>query len=695
MDTVKKPFLWVWEKTKAAGRWVKTSVKKTLIAVGFVSIASAAGLAVTDARINQYDEFPDRYELGVNQPLPESGQARIIAYKNKPAVAFAKWDYEVQMMVRYKGVIATGSRQILTNDIKWGSGAQEVKAYPIDIEGADGGFEIEVILNSKPATNVFEFEIEGAENLDFFYQPALTQEEIDGGAFQPDNIIGSYAVYHKIKANHQIGSLNYATGKAYHIYRPEVIDADGNRVWAELFYLNGLLSVTVPQSFLDKAVYPVIVDPTIGYTSIGSSISRNTAQNFNNNSHRLAVVHTIPTNGTVDSIHAGLSTSSGTETADHTAFLNEKDSVAAGQHGEIVKVEILNLSVGTAASFKTFTAGSESVTGGTDYLFNIIGDGADVAGSNVNIRLHADRVGEVFNYREFAAGGYSSIRDESPWITTGAINPGSRNVRLYSLYITYTLTATATSPETFNIPGTYIWTVPTGVTSVDVETWGAGGGGGDGSFAGAGGGGGGAFAKSTISVTPDEEITLIVGLGGDIGASASTGTDGADSTFDSTVVVAAGGKGGPGANNADSIGGAGGTTADSTGDTEFAGGSGGGGTNSGDTGGGGGGAGGIDGAGGTGTNGNGTVGGAGGDGDNGSGGAGGAGGNGGNGVEGTNDFTNGGGGGGGGDDGGSGGAGGNGGGGGGGEGNFAGAGGSGLIVLTYTAAEDRRIIIVQ
>jgi hypothetical protein len=32
----------------------------------------------------------------------------------------------------------------------------------------DGEFEIEIVLDEKPATNVFAFRIEGAEDLDFF-----------------------------------------------------------------------------------------------------------------------------------------------------------------------------------------------------------------------------------------------------------------------------------------------------------------------------------------------------------------------------------------------------------------------------------------------------------------------------------------------------------------------------------------------
>lgn len=137
----------------------------------------------------------------------------------------------------------------------------------------DGGFKVDILLNEKPDTNVFCYAIQGAENYDFFYQPPLTQEEIDEGAYRPPEIEGSYAVYHKTLKNHEIGKENYATGKVMHIPRPQVwsmSDVD-TKVWADMSYDAGQLCVTVPQDFLNGADYPVRVDPTFGYTSIGGS----------------------------------------------------------------------------------------------------------------------------------------------------------------------------------------------------------------------------------------------------------------------------------------------------------------------------------------------------------------------------------------------------------------------------------------
>lgn len=132
------------------------------------------------------------------------------------------------------------------------------------------------------------------------------------------------------------------------------------------------------------------------------------------------------------------------------------------------------------------------------------------------------------------------------------------------------------STKTFTGNGTF--SVPAGVTSLNVQAWGGGGSGGGASGAplllgrGAAGGGGGGYASNTILVTSGTTLNVVV-------ASQTTGTSGAgvaggNSTitgFESSI-LAAGGSGG-GANNAGGspVGGVGGTIAASAGSIKFAG----------------------------------------------------------------------------------------------------------------------------
>lgn len=94
----------------------------------------------------------------------------------------------------------------------------------------------------------------------------------------------------------------------------------------------------------------------------------------------------------------------------------------------------------------------------------------------------------------------------------------------------------------FSTPGTYSWTVPNGVYSVSVVCVG---GGGTVRF-NRGAGGGGLGYKNNIQTYPGQEITIVVGAGGD------SANPGGDSYFNSLSIVS--GKGG-GGNTSQAIGG--------------------------------------------------------------------------------------------------------------------------------------------
>ncbi|WP_460390447.1 glycine-rich domain-containing protein, partial [Algoriphagus aestuariicola] len=98
------------------------------------------------------------------------------------------------------------------------------------------------------------------------------------------------------------------------------------------------------------------------------------------------------------------------------------------------------------------------------------------------------------------------------------------------------------SPTTISTPGNGSWPVPSGVTSITVEVWGAGGAGGvAGSNPSAGGGGsGGGYVRTNLSVTPGSSINYFVGSGG----SGASGSDGQSSWFQTnSSIFAVGGRG--------------------------------------------------------------------------------------------------------------------------------------------------------
>lgn len=270
---------------------IKTQLKRfknwiifTVFGIGVVFAAgelpSVPDIAVEKLQI-AYEQAPQikaKYKMQnasfIKEAIDENAMQTEIGDKTldkfTPEMILRKWDDEVNFKIKYK-------HNEKEKDLKFELDGEKIKLKGKKIETHfyemdDDKYEFEIILLEKPDTNIVSFDIE-TKGLSFYYQPELTQAEIDEGAFRPNNIIGSYAVYHSTKRNNIIGGKEYQAGKAFHIYRPLIIDSAGITIWGVLNIENNLLTVTIPQEFLDSATYPVIVDPTFGYTTLGSSIS--------------------------------------------------------------------------------------------------------------------------------------------------------------------------------------------------------------------------------------------------------------------------------------------------------------------------------------------------------------------------------------------------------------------------------------
>src|SRR5574343_410893 len=95
--------------------------------------------------------------------------------------------------------------------------------------------------------------------------------------------------------------------------------------------------------------------------------------------------------------------------------------------------------------------------------------------------------------------------------------------------------------EVYSNPGTFSFTIPSGITKIMIEVWGAGGGGGNSSVSVVGtmtSGSGGGYGKEIFSVTPGTTYSIVVGAGGTTG-----GGNGGNSSFGS-LISATGGQGG-------------------------------------------------------------------------------------------------------------------------------------------------------
>lgn len=334
----------------------------------------------------------------------EVGDSKQVDFK--PQVKIMRWDNEVNFSMRAEE--KAGATHVVENGVsKYITPDYEVHQYEKPEVSEDGGYEFEWVLKSKPKSNLLSATIQTKE-LDFFYQPALTAEEIEQGSERPENVVGSYAVYHSSKKNNVVGGKEYKTGKAFHIYRPEAVDADGNKTWCEIHIDTGagLLTVTVPEKFLAKAVYPIVVDPTFGYTTAGGTI-------FSSSAKTKYVKATPSTSGDITKFTMYINWNFSGTGDFPTALYSDTSNLPNSQ---LATATLLNTASGV--SWKD-TPISYTIVGSTKYW----------------IGLYSGSTRYQYYYD---TGGVSEIDTVSASLPATATPGGTETNRNYSIYATYT-----------------------------------------------------------------------------------------------------------------------------------------------------------------------------------------------------------------------------------------------------------------
>jgi hypothetical protein len=367
------------------------------------------------------DDPKDRIEVEIG----DSKEPGVILPQEK----ICRWDNESNVSIRLLGFDEYSVFQDKEKVI-FGNEKQEVHIYPIT-EG-EGGQEFEVILKEKPASNILQFSLID-KDVEYFYQPALNQEQLppngvtatetdvfdkDGNiiAHRPENVVGSYVVYAKSNKINYVGGKEYKCGKVGHIFRPIIIDSAGKEAWGELHIENGVLSVTIPQEFLDKAVYPVrhAAGLTFGYTSIGGTLASSNGRIKN---AYYGVLAAPASDGTVTNFTIYLdSYGSSTPLNLKGVIYNEDGSALVGYTYENA------LSAGFSKGWKS----SDIASGGSVTTQNY----AVVGWGNNNCWLYYDNAGGTTKYTLEGAVQYAETPPSSVSFRSGT------NTN-YSIYCTY------------------------------------------------------------------------------------------------------------------------------------------------------------------------------------------------------------------------------------------------------------------
>jgi len=179
--------------------------------------------------------------------------------------------------------------------------------------------------------------------------------------------------------------------------------------------------------------------------------------------------------------------------ASQTCTVSNGSSVVAGP--------VTNVTVSCAAN--TYTVGG-TVSGLTGSL-TLQNNGADDSSLSSNGAFTFST--PVADGGTFNVTVSSQPTQQTCTVTNGSGQIGGANVT--------NVTVTCVGGASFTVPGSYSFTVPSGVTSLTVTAIGGGGGGGGYSGTMVGGvGGDGARVDATLSVTPGQVLSLLVGGGG-------------------------------------------------------------------------------------------------------------------------------------------------------------------------------------
>lgn len=183
-----------------------------------------------------------------------------------PQVKSMHWGNEANFSLRLYEDAYTGKLSVneKTGIIEYNQNGKISRFYKKQTSDEMGGYEFEIEFPEKPESMTVNYTIKSKALA--FYRQEVTPQMADIGFKMSDAVKGSYAVYHKSKRHNE-----YKTGKAFHLHRPEVIDANGKRAYCSWLIDKDAMTIVMPSDFMDQAVYPVILDPTFGQTNIGAT----------------------------------------------------------------------------------------------------------------------------------------------------------------------------------------------------------------------------------------------------------------------------------------------------------------------------------------------------------------------------------------------------------------------------------------
>lgn len=371
----------------------------------------------------------------------------------KPHIKFTKWNGKkgdpgnyltIKPSPELEADLSTATTTLSGKKIE--HKGQKIGWYVNPDLGNSNDFKFGLILYQKPDDKYlvtiygkqyyqFQFQLEGWEEYNFFYQPPFKNINPDGSTwedngrggqrYRPAEISGGYCIYHKNKRNYVIGQINYGRGKLGDILVPSFIDELGNKIKGAIHIENGIYSVSCSRGFLDNAVYPVIANDTFGNTNHSTSNDTSGAGGV------FGCRFTLGASGTVTGMTIYAKGNVGTINVKSCIYDND-----SGYPNNLLATSTDSVSMTTTLQDWNFTINNYAISPGTYHL------GAVYSG---DMRIYFDEGTDEMNHTE----GSFYPNPPNPWA------PGGYAAYIVDIYATYTPAGAAAPTQTF-LGGGYI-----------------------------------------------------------------------------------------------------------------------------------------------------------------------------------------------------------------------------------------------
>jgi hypothetical protein len=247
-------------------------------------------------------EYDTRHEDAL---IKVGGSDKLLEGKFVPNINSTKWNDECWININHPDVVGN-EKEVLENgvaELTIGNNTHRFYNLP------DGRLEYEVVFAARPLTNEVSLDLQFSEGMEFYKQLTLEEEylvyqdykdqtlkDFLSSNHRPDDKINSISAWHPKQGN------QYKTGLFCRFFRPTFTDDNGDMIWGDQFIdpITKKWTIIGDQNWLESAVYPVILGPTLGYD--GQDLS--TEHGGTSGNIRCVKATTDGTGGDIDSFHA-------------------------------------------------------------------------------------------------------------------------------------------------------------------------------------------------------------------------------------------------------------------------------------------------------------------------------------------------------------------------------------------------------